>query len=61
MIADVLNDTAYGSGGNSKPLGNSVLSVDSSLGENVLFGDIWDVAPVSHGWRRRRVGGENCG
>ena len=55
MIADVLDDAAYSSGGNPKLLSNSVLSVESGLGENVLLGDIWNVVSISHAGRRRRV------
>jgi hypothetical protein len=66
MVVVILDNAAYSSGGNAKPLGNNFLSISGGLGEDVLLGDVWNVVPVPHNlpvaWtaycRGRRLGGE---
>ena len=50
MIMDVCNNAVYSSDSYPKPLCNGFLLMESSLSENMLLGDIWNVIPVPHVW-----------
>ena len=70
MTEKILGDAADGPGGNPEPLSDDILLIKGRLGEDVLFGGIWDVVSVSHdrwcrggkedqdndGWHRARWG-----
>lgn len=61
MITDILDNTAYGSRSDPKPLSNNILWAKSGLGVDMLFGDIRNIVPVSHEWlcRQAEAGGKS--